>query len=122
VNDFDRLRTVAEAVDGIIHAAFNHDFSNLKQHSENDRKVIMALGDMLAGSNRPLVIASGTGLALSKTGGPASETDGHARYRGVRQALFQNACRCPRVDSQWFVEPGESLDRFQIGMRIIFRI
>jgi nucleoside-diphosphate-sugar epimerase len=51
MNDFDRLRTVAEAVDGIIYAAVNHDFSNLKQHSENDRKVIMALGDMLAGES-----------------------------------------------------------------------
>ena len=44
VNDLDRLRTAAEAADGIIHAAFNHDFSNLKQHSEEDRKVIEALG------------------------------------------------------------------------------
>ena len=77
VNDLDRLRTAAEAADGVIHAAFNHDFSNLKQHSENDRKVIETLGEALAGSDRPLVIASGTGLVRSKTGGPAVETDGH---------------------------------------------
>jgi uncharacterized protein YbjT (DUF2867 family) len=44
VNDLDRLRTAAEAADGVIHAAFNHDFSNLKQHSEDDRKVIETLG------------------------------------------------------------------------------
>lgn len=77
VKDLDRLRTVAEVADGVIHAAFNHDFSNLKQHSEDDRKVIEALGEMLAGSDRPLVIASGTGLTRSKTGGPALETDDH---------------------------------------------
>jgi len=77
VNDLDRLRTAAEKADGVIHAAFNHDFSNLKQHSEEDRKVIEALGEVLAGSDRPLVIASGTGLARSKTGGPVVETDGH---------------------------------------------
>jgi hypothetical protein len=47
VNDPDQLRTAMEAVDGIIHAAFNHDFSNLKQHSEDDRKVIKALGEGL---------------------------------------------------------------------------
>jgi putative NADH-flavin reductase len=39
VNDLDRLRAAAEAVDGVIHAAFNHDFSNLKQNSEDDRKI-----------------------------------------------------------------------------------
>jgi nucleoside-diphosphate-sugar epimerase len=77
VNDLDRLRTAAEKADGVIHAAFNHDFSNLKQHSEEDRKVIETLGEALTGSDRPLVIASGTGLARSKTGGPVVETDGH---------------------------------------------
>jgi nucleoside-diphosphate-sugar epimerase len=74
-NNLDRLRSAAEAADGIIHAAFNHDFSNLKQNSEDDRKVIETLGEVLAGSDRPLVITSGTGLARSKIGGPALETD-----------------------------------------------
>ena len=40
MNDLDRLRTAAETADGVIHAAFNHNFSNLKQNSEADRKVI----------------------------------------------------------------------------------
>jgi len=75
VNDLDRLRAGAEAADGVIHAAFNHDFSNLKQHSEDDRKVIETLGRALAGSDRMLIITSGTGLARSKTGAPAAETD-----------------------------------------------
>jgi len=77
VNDLDRLRTAVEKADGVIHAAFNHDFSNLRQHSEEDRKVIETLGEALAGSDRPLVIASGTGLARSKTGRPVVEADGH---------------------------------------------
>ena len=75
VNDLDRLRTAVEAADGVVHAAFNHDFSNLKQHSEADRKVIETLGRALAGSDRPLIVTSGTGLIRSKTGGPALETD-----------------------------------------------
>ena len=75
VNDLDCLRTAAKAADGVIHAAFNHDFSNLKENSEDDRKVIETLGEVLAGSDRPLVITSGTGLARSKAGGPAVETE-----------------------------------------------
>ncbi|MEI9973111.1 MAG: NAD(P)H-binding protein [Ignavibacteriota bacterium] len=62
VNDLERLRVAAAAADGVIHATFNHDFSNLKQHSEGERKVIETLGDALAGSDRPLVITFGTGL------------------------------------------------------------
>jgi nucleoside-diphosphate-sugar epimerase len=75
MTDADCLRAGAGAADGVIHAAFNHDFSNLRQNSEDDRKVIETLGQVLAGSDRPLVITSGTGLARSKTGVPARETD-----------------------------------------------
>ena len=78
VNDLDRLRSVAGEADGVIHAAFNHDFANPKKSSEEDRRVIETLGEALAGSDRPLVITSGTGLARrSKDGGPALETDDH---------------------------------------------
>ena len=91
VNDLDRLRTAAEAANGVIHAAFNHDFSNLKQTSEDDRKVIGTLGEALAGSDRPLVISSGTGLARSKTGGPAVETDDHVTSAEFPRAASEEA-------------------------------
>ena len=91
VNDLDRLRTAAAAADGVIHAAFNHDFSNLKQHSENDRGVIETLGRALSGSDRPLVITSGTGLARSRTGEPAAETDDHAPYAETPRAATEEA-------------------------------
>jgi putative NADH-flavin reductase len=91
VNDLDRLRTAADAADGVIHAAFNHDFSKLKQHSEEDRAVIKALGEALAGSDRPLVITSGTGVARSKTGGPAVETDDHVTSAEFPRAASEEA-------------------------------
>ena len=91
VNDLNCLRTAAKAADGVIHAAFNHDFSNLKKHSEDDRRVIETLGEVLAGSSRPLVISSGTGLARSKTGGPAIETDDHVTSAEYARAASEEA-------------------------------
>jgi nucleoside-diphosphate-sugar epimerase len=91
VNDLDHLRTAAEAADGVIHAAFNHDFFNLRQHSQEDRNVIETLGEVLAGSDRPLVITSGTGLARSKTGGPAVETDDHVTSAEFPRAASEEA-------------------------------
>ncbi len=91
LNDLDRLRTAAEAADGVIHAAFNHDSSNAKQNGEDDRKVIETLGEVLAGSGRPLVITSGTDLARSKTGGPAVETDDHFTSAEFPRAASEEA-------------------------------
>lgn len=91
VNDLDRLRIAAEAAEGVIHAAFNHDFSNLQQHSEDDRKVIETLGEVQAGSDRPLVITSGTGLVRSKTSGTAVETDDHVTSAEFPRAATEEA-------------------------------
>jgi nucleoside-diphosphate-sugar epimerase len=91
VNDLNRLRAAAEAADGVIHAAFNHDLSNLQQNSEDDRRVIETLGEVLGGSSRPLVISSGTGLARSKTGGPALETDDHVTSAEFARAASEEA-------------------------------
>ena len=90
VNDLDRLHTAARAADGVIHAAFNHDFAALKQHSEDDRKVIATLGAALAGSDRPLIVSSGTGLA-QRTSGPAVETDDHVTAAEFPRAASEEA-------------------------------
>jgi nucleoside-diphosphate-sugar epimerase len=91
VNDLNRLRSAAEAADGIVHAAFNHDFSNLKQNSEDDRRVIATLGAALARSDRPLLVTSGTGLARSRTGGPVVESDDHATAAEFPRAATEEA-------------------------------
>lgn len=62
LTDLESLKKGAEQCDAVIHTAFNHDFTRFKANCEDDRKVIAALGEVLVGSDRPLVITSGIGM------------------------------------------------------------
>lgn len=73
VEDLDSLREGATQTDGVIHLAFNHDFSRFQQNCEDDRKAIEAIGEVLLGSERPFVITSGTAIAANVDGKPSTE-------------------------------------------------
>jgi nucleoside-diphosphate-sugar epimerase len=73
IEDLDSLERGATRCDGIIHLAFNHDFSRFKANCDDDRRVIAALGSVIAGSKRPLIVTSGTGMANTVPGQPATE-------------------------------------------------
>ncbi|HLJ01422.1 MAG TPA: SDR family oxidoreductase [Bradyrhizobium sp.] len=73
LEDADSLKAAAARADGVIHLAFNHDFSKFVQNCEDDRRVIKALSETLAGSDRPLIVTSGTALANTAPGQPAKE-------------------------------------------------
>jgi nucleoside-diphosphate-sugar epimerase len=60
--DLDSLRDGAAKSDGVIHLAFNHDFSQFQKNCDDDGKAIEAIGEVLLGSNRPFVMTSGTAI------------------------------------------------------------
>jgi nucleoside-diphosphate-sugar epimerase len=73
LGDLDDLRAAAAASDGVVHLGYNHDFSQMGNAAETDRAVITAFGEALAGTDRPLLIASGVLGLTSGDGGPATE-------------------------------------------------
>jgi len=92
LEDPDSLRDGAAQSDGVIHCAFDHsafganDFSKFLEVCEKDRRAIEALGDALRGSDRPLVITSGTGIGNAVPGQPATEDHFDTNHPNPRKA------------------------------------
>lgn len=79
LQDLDTLRAAADAADGVIHLAFNHEVAfaqgDFMAAAETDRAAVEAMTAPLAGTDKPFVLASGT--PVESGGRVATERDGH---------------------------------------------
>jgi len=103
--DVDGLRAAAADADGVVHLGYNHDFARMTEAAKLDFAAVTAMSEVLAGTGKPLLIASGL-LGLT-AGRPATERDepdpsAHPRTatalattalaeRGVRSAVIRFA-------------------------------
>jgi nucleoside-diphosphate-sugar epimerase len=76
LEDLDSLRSGAADSDGVIHTAYIHDFSennDAAAYARVDRSAIETIGEALAGSGRPLVVAAG--IPVPEPGRVTTEDD-----------------------------------------------
>jgi nucleoside-diphosphate-sugar epimerase len=98
IEDLNSIKDGAARSDGVIHLAFNHDFSRFVANCEDDRRVIKALGSALAGSDRPLIITSGTGIANTVPGQAATEDGAMVRSDTNPRAASEEAANALAAD------------------------
>jgi nucleoside-diphosphate-sugar epimerase len=89
LDDLDSLRTGAAAADAVIHFANKHDFVNAAATNSTERAAVEAIGEVLAGSNRGFVVASGVGSVPGRafTEKDPSPNQGPDSHRGGSENL-----------------------------------
>jgi nucleoside-diphosphate-sugar epimerase len=73
LDDLESLKSGATQADGVIHLAFNHDFTKFEANAAEEALAIDAIGGVLEGSGRPLILTSG--VAFLAPGRVAVEAD-----------------------------------------------
>ncbi len=88
LEDLDSLRAGAEQADGVVHLGYHHDFSQMTEAAGLDRQAIEVFGDVLAGTDGPLLIASGVvGLGEGATEATTADPAIHPRIANAQLTL-----------------------------------
>ncbi|WP_121115347.1 SDR family oxidoreductase [Croceibacterium ferulae] len=104
IGDLASLRAGIERADGVIHTAFDHNFAEYRANCEKDGRVIATMGEVLQGSDRPLLITSATVLGDNGDGRPAVESAYYPDHP------------IPRIATE---QAGEALLQAGVDLRII---
>lgn len=75
VDDLETLASAASAADGVIHLAYDHDFSRFAESAQAELDAVTAIGEALSGSGKPFALASGA-LGVAPPGIVGTESDG----------------------------------------------
>ena len=62
LHDFDVLKNAASESDAVIHTAFSHNFADYNDAVKLDREVIKTFGEVLAQTNKPLIVTSSSSI------------------------------------------------------------
>jgi nucleoside-diphosphate-sugar epimerase len=73
LDDLAAIASGAEAAEAVLHLANKHDWSNPAASNAAERAAVQTIGNVLAGTNRPFLLASG--VAALAQGRPATEND-----------------------------------------------
>ncbi|MGV9679309.1 SDR family oxidoreductase [Nocardia sp. NPDC003482] len=90
LEDLDVLRAAADEADGVIHLAFVHDFDNFDKSAAIDLRAVETFTEVLAGSDRPLAIASGV-LVLRENLQAAPTSPAGPRVASARTVMAAGA-------------------------------
>jgi len=102
LDELDLLQSAASLADAVIHTAFNHDFlkdfSLFAKNAAQDERAIMALGQALAGSDRPILVTSGlSGLQPGATEADRPASGSPRRSEAAARALAEHSVRAATV-------------------------
>ncbi len=114
LEDLDSLRKGAAESGGVIHLAFVHDFARFAENGQIDKRAIEAMGETLAGTNKPMVVTSGVGLLapgrlsteedVARVGEAIPRVSESAAFAFANRGVRASAVRLPQVHG----EPGKA--------------
>ncbi|GAA3579038.1 SDR family oxidoreductase [Microlunatus spumicola] len=73
LDDLDSLRKGSDGADAVVHLANKHDWSDQAATNRAERTAVQTIGDVLAASDRPFLVAAG--VAGLTPGRPVTERD-----------------------------------------------